>query len=203
MKAPFGWSVMVHVLCSMVVFAAFVSREAHASEMHDHERHYYCVTTCVSNVNENNCGDDAGLTNTCTSYADAGISNPENVATGFPASVPAGFLGCSAHDCDTLCSNSGVTDADPIKYMSASKTWCIEKDKTMFSHEDKARMSALARGCTGSHAHGSMHMHGDTHEECASDEDHSDHSSSSSSPSSSGTTTFLFGLVSAIAVALM
>ena len=200
MKA-FGWSVIV-LLCSMV-FAAFVApREAHASEMHEHERHYYCVTACVSNVNENNCGDDAGLTNTCTSYADAGISNTENVATEPPASQPAGFLGCSAHDCDALCSSSGVTDADPIKYMSDSKTWCIEKDKTMFSHADKARMSALARGCTGSHAHGSMHMHGDTHEECASDEDHSDHSSSSS-PSSSGTTTFLFSLVSAIAVALM
>ena len=181
------------LLCSMVFVAP---REAHASEMHDHERHYYCVTACVSNTNENNCGDDAGLTSTCTSYADAGISNSENVATGFPASVPAGFLGCSAHDCDTLCSSSGVTDADPIKYMSASKTWCIEKDKTMFSHEDKARMSALARGCTGSHAHGSMHMHGDTHEECESDDDHSDHSSSSSSG-----TTFLFGLLSASAVA--
>ena len=186
-----------------MVFAAFVApREAHASEMHEHERHYYCVTACVSNVNENNCGDDAGLTNTCTSYADAGISNTENVATEPPASQPAGFLGCSAHDCDALCSSSGVTDADPIKYMSDSKTWCIEKDKTMFSHADKARMSALARGCTGSHAHGSMHMHGDTHEECASDEDHSDHSDHSS-PSSSGTTTFLFSLVSAIAVALM
>ena len=90
-----------------------------------------------------------------------------------------------------------MTDADPIKYMGdASKAWCIEKDKTMFSHEDKAGMSALARGCTGSHAHGSMHMHGDTHEECESDDDHSDHSSSSSSG-----TTFLFGLLSASAVA--
>ena len=191
MKAAFEWSVLL--LCSMV-FA--VAREAHASETHTHERHYYCVTACVSNTNENNCGDDAGLTSTCTSYADAGISNTENVATEYPASAPAGFLGCSAHDCDTLCSSSGVTDADPIKYMSASKTWCIEKDKTMFSHEDKARMSALARGCTGSHAHGSMHMHGDTHEECESDDDHSDHSSSSSSG-----TTFLFGLLSASAVA--
>ena len=177
-----------------MVFA--VAREAHASETHTHERHYYCVTACMDDTNENNCGGDAGLTSTCTSYADAGISNTENVATEYPASVPAGFLGCSAHDCDTLCSSSGVTDADPIKYMSASKTWCIEKDKTMFSHEDKARMSALARGCTGSHAHGSMHMHGDTHEECESDDDHSDHSSSSSSG-----TTFLFGLLSASAVA--
>ena len=191
--ASFEWRSVLLLWCSMV-FA--VAREAHASETHTHERHYYCVTACVSNTNENNCGDDAGLTSTCTSYADAGISNTENVATEYPASAPAGFLGCSAHDCDTLCSNSGVTDADPIKYMSASKTWCIEKDKTMFSHEDKARMSALARGCTGSHAHGSMHMHGDTHEECESDDDHSDHSSSSSSG-----TTFLFGLLSASAVA--
>ena len=192
MKAAFEWSVLL--LCSMV-FA--VAREAHASETHTHERNYYCVTACMANTNENNCGDDAGLTSTCTSYADAGISDLENVATPFPASQPAGFLGCSAHDCDTLCSSSGVTDADPIKYMGdASKAWCIEKDKTMFSHEDKARMSAIARGCTGSHAHGSMHMHGDTHEECESDEDHSDHSSSSSSG-----TTFLFGLLSASAVA--
>ena len=192
MKAAFEWSVLL--LCSMV-FA--VVREAHASETHTHERNYYCVTACMANTNENNCGDDAGLTSTCTSYADAGISDPENVATPFPTSQPAGFLGCSAHDCDTLCSSSGVTDADPIKYMGdASKAWCIEKDKTMFSHEDKARMSALARGCTGSHAHGSMHMHGDTHEECESDDDHSDHSSSSSSG-----TTFLFGLLSASAVA--
>lgn len=192
MKAAFEWSVLL--LCSMV-FA--VAREAHASETHTHERNYYCVTACMANTNENNCGDDAGLTSTCTSYADAGISNTENVATEYPASAPAGFLGCSAHDCDTLCSSSGVTDADPIKYMGdASKAWCIEKDKTMFSHEDKARMSALARGCTGSHAHGSMHMHGDTHEECESDDDHSDHSSSSSSG-----TTFLFGLLSASAVA--
>ena len=192
MKAAFEWSVLL--LCSMVFT---VAREAHASETHTHERNYYCVTACMANTNENNCGDDAGLTSTCTSYADAGISDLENVATPFPASQPAGFLGCSAHDCDTLCSSSGVTDADPIKYMGdASKAWCIEKDKTMFSHEDKARMSAIARGCTGSHAHGSMHMHGDTHEECASDEDHSDHSSSSSSG-----TTFLFGLLSASAVA--
>merc|ERR1712072_491753 len=50
--------------------------------------------------------------------------------------------------------SSGVTDANPIKYMSASKAWCFEKDKTMFSHEDQARMSALARGCAGSHARG-------------------------------------------------
>ena len=191
MKAAFEWSVLL--LCSMV-FA--VAREAHASETHTHERNYYCVTACTANTNENNCGDDAGLTSTCTSYADAGISDLENVAMPFLTSQLAGFLGCSAHDCDTLCSSSGVTDADPIKYMSASKTWCIEKDKTMFSHEDKARMSALARGCTGSHAHGSMHMHGDTHEECESDDDHSDHSSSSSSG-----TTFLFGLLSASAVA--
>ena len=191
--ASFEWRSVLLLWCSMV-FA--VAREAHASETHTHERHYYCVTACMDNTNENNCGDDDGLTSTCTSYADAGISNPENVATGFPASVPAGFLGCSAHDCDTLCSSSGVTDADPIKYMGdASKAWCIEKDKTMFSHADKARMSALARGCTGSHAHGSMHMHGDTHEECESDDDHSDHSSSSSG------TTFLFGLLSASAVA--
>jgi len=191
-KAAFEWSVLL--LCSILVFA--VAREAHASS-ETHERNYYCVTACMANVNENNCGDDAGLTSTCTSYADARISNPENVATqGFPASQPAGFLGCSAHDCDALCSSSGVTDADPIKYMGdASKAWCIEKDKTMFSHADKARMSALARGCTGSHAHGSMHMHGDTHEECESDDDHSDHSSSSSG------TTFLFGLLSASAVA--
>ena len=192
MKAAFEWSVLL--LCSMV-FA--VAREAHASETHTHERNYYCVTACMANTNENNCGDDAGLTSTCTSYADAGISDSKNVATPFPTSQPAGFLGCSAHDCDTLCSSSGVTDADPIKYMGdASKAWCIEKDKTMFSHADKARMSALARGCTGSHAHGSMHMHGDTHEECESDDDHSDHSSSSSSG-----TTFLFGLLSASAVA--
>ena len=160
----------------------------------EHDRNYYCVTACMSTVDENNCGADDGLTSTCTSYADAAISDLANVATPFPSSAPAGFLGCSASDCDTLCSSSGVTDANPIKYMSASKAWCFEKDKTMFSHEDQARMSALARGCAGSHAHGAMHMHGDTHEACESD--HSDHSSSS------GTfPTFLFGLISASAVA--
>ena len=154
-------------------------------------KRYYCVTAAY-NTNENNCGGTLD-SRPRASYVDAEFQIGECRAV--PDVSARRVLGCSAHDCDTLCS-SQVTDADPIKYMSASKTWCIEKDKTMFSHEDKARMSALARGCTGSHAHGSMHMHGDTHEECESDDDHSDHSSSSSSG-----TTFLFGLLSASAVA--
>ena len=52
---------------------------------------YYCVTACMTSVNDNSCGDNNGQTHECVSYLEAAISNPENVANSWPTNIPAGF----------------------------------------------------------------------------------------------------------------
>jgi len=134
----------------------------------DSTPNYYCVTACMVSVNDNNCGDNNGQTHECVSYLEAAISNPENVTNSFPINAPAGFLGCTSSACNTLCTNSGVTDVRPIAFMSASNTWCLLKDKTMWMNADQANMAAISRGCSGSHEMNGTYMHGNTHMACQS-----------------------------------
>ena len=162
----------------------------------DSTPNYYCVTACMISVNDNNCGDNNGQTHECVSYVKSAISNPENVASSFPTNVPAGFLGCTSSACNTLCANSGVTDASPIAFMSASNTWCLVKDKTMWMNADQANMAAISRGCSGSHEMNGMYMHGNTHMACQ--------STYTAGGLSSGTIlTGLFALISASVVAFV
>ena len=157
---------------------------------------YYCVTACMTSVNDNSCGDNNGQTHECVSYLEAAISNLENVANSYPANAPAGFLGCTSSACNTLCTNSGVTDVSPIAFMSASNTWCLLKDKTMWMNADQANTAAISRGCSGSHEMNGMYMHGNTHMACQS-------TYTAGGVSSATTLTGLLGLISASVVAFV
>jgi hypothetical protein len=85
---------------------------------------------------------------------------------------------------------------NPIAFMSASNTWCLVKDKTMWMNADQANMAAISRGCSGSHEMNGMYMHGSTHMACQ--------ATYTAGGVSSGTIlTGLFGLISANLVAFV
>ena len=96
---------------------------------------------------------------------------------------------------------------NPIAFMSASNTWFLVKDKTMWMNADQANMAAIFRGCSGSHGMNGMYMHGNTHMACQSTYTTGGVSSPppppSPSPSSTATLTGLLGLVSATVVAFV
>ena len=124
----------------------------------------YCATGCES---DDPCGDGKGQNTECT---DLELTTIDDFGYTNIAEVPSSFLGCSKAKCEEVC--SGV---DMSLDMTVMDGFLCFPEKSMmdgmFPKEDYALMSAVSRGCSGSHEmkmNGMVvYMHGDMHGDCA------------------------------------
>lgn len=140
--------------------------KAHGGESHDDD-HVYCVSECADVNAADPCGDMSGQQAKCVS-SDF-ISMAGTFGYNSMDALPTGFLGCSGPVCDDVCAGVNMTEPMTIKTDSATgvKTFCLPKrESQMFMMEDLAEMSAISRGCEGSHKMGDMYMHGSSHAAC-------------------------------------
>jgi len=135
----------------------------------------YCVRPCsgvgagTSIIDVDPCGDGMGQSGFCTP-----VSLEDPAAFGFNDAVPdAWFLGCSHQVCAASCGTIDAPDDGklPSSTLSDDGTVCFPRTDRMdgmYMGKDDAELSAVARGCSGSHAMGDMVMVGSTHPACAS-----------------------------------
>ena len=138
-----------------------------AHEESSHDERVFCVSECDDVNAADPCGDKSGQQAKCIS-SDF-ISMSETFGYSSNDSLPTGFLGCSGSVCDDVCAGVNMTEPITIKTdsVTAVKTFCFPKrDSAMFMTEDLAELSAISRGCEGSHKMGDMYMHGSTHAAC-------------------------------------
>ena len=99
------------------------------------------------------------------------ISAPSGLGYDLTMDMPSGFVGCSLSICETACMDANMTKSMDIVMDEATgvKTFCFPKKETgdgMFMMEDIAEISALSRGCSGSHKMGEMFMYGSMDHTC-------------------------------------
>ena len=144
-----------------------ISVNAHGDDAHEPE--VYCTSECKIENAADPCGDGKGQQSSCvdtdfiTMFSSLQYSNITD--------LPRGFLGCSMSICETACKDINMTK--PMEIVTADtngiKMFCLPAKDTgdgMFMLKDLAEMSALSRGCSGSHQMGSMYMNGDMHSAC-------------------------------------
>ena len=141
----------------------------------------YCLRPCVgvgagaSITDVDPCGDGMGQSGFCTPIS--GLEDPTAFgyagADGDGAAVPDAFLGCSHAVCAASCGDMAAPEDGvlPTATVAEDGTVCFPRTAMMdgmYMSKDDAELSAVARGCSGSHAMGEMVMVGSTHPACAS-----------------------------------
>lgn len=141
----------------------------------------YCARPCVgvgagaSITDVDPCGDGMGQSGFCTPIS--GLEDPTAFgyagADGDGAAVPDAFLGCSHAVCAASCGDMAAPEDGmlPTATVAEDGTVCFPRTAMMdgmYMSKDDAELSAVARGCSGSHAMGEMVMVGSTHPACAS-----------------------------------
>merc|ERR1712176_718174 len=128
------------------------------------EVEWYCATECLAD-DADPCGDKFGQMATCTATSsDDWEDEKENLGYDVDSTLPSGFLGCTKESCASYCSSAtGTFDAVET---DGKKTFCFDGTE-MFNNKDHAEMSAISRGCGGSHMMGSSYMHGSGHMTCS------------------------------------
>ena len=118
----------------------------------------YGDVTCAKPCDvANPCGDGKAQQSVCAS---PNITNWDT----FGLDGETSFVGCSAAICETQCATMNATlDMD-----NQNGTYCFNKDKNMYSDKDLAEVSAISRGCGGSHfmSGAQLHMVGSSHPAC-------------------------------------
>ena len=128
----------------------------------------YCTTECTATNAANPCGDGYGQTSSCNAV---NVTMPSSLGYANETELPNGFLGCTDSVCLNTCKDVNTTN--PLEIVVGSdgaKTFCFPKRETgdgMFMMKDVAEVSAVSRGCSGSHQMGDMYMQGSTHPACA------------------------------------
>mmetsp|Transcript_6282 Transcript_6282/g.9520 ORF Transcript_6282/g.9520 Transcript_6282/m.9520 type:complete len:201 (+) Transcript_6282:197-799(+) len=170
----------------LIINQSYISLvHAEGSHSHGHSEHesdIFCATECTEGNNADPCGDGKGQQESCTEGTSF-ITMFDKFGYSNQTALPNGFLGCSLHACEDLCM-SAIMDTnwtEPMKVVTADdgvKTFCFADGNGMFMSKDLAEMSALTRGCSGSHFMDPMYKHGSNHAACV-DSYHPDGSSSS------------------------
>ena len=134
----------------------------------------YCARPCVgvsagaSITDVDPCGDGMGQGGFCTP-----VSLEDPTAFGNGTAVPDAFLGCTHEVCATSCGTMAAPEDGslPTSTVADDGTVCFPRTQMMdgmYMSKDDAELSAVARGCAGSHSMGEMVMVGSTHPACAS-----------------------------------
>ena len=135
----------------------------------------YCATGCGGDSSKYDpCGDGQGQSTMCT---DVELTTIVDFGYTSATDVPTSFLGCSKAKCEEVCkgydASSEMSVVDDFFCFPSGTDGMMQG---MFMKKDYALMSAVSRGCSGSHemAMGGMdmHMHGGMHGEC--DDSYSD-----------------------------
>lgn len=97
----------------------------------------YCAKVCD---NDDPCGNGKAQQTTCaspniTDWETFGLNGEHN------------FVGCSKAVCEAECANMNAT----LPMDNQNGTFCFSMERNMFPDEDLAELSAVARGCDGSH----------------------------------------------------
>merc|ERR1712038_592710 len=126
------------------------------------------------------------------------------------SALPDGFVGCTESVCEMACMSVAMSNStaemEIVTGSDSSKTWGFQPKDTndgMFMMKDLAEMSAISRGCSGSHAMNGMYMHGSGHEACMSSYD--DHGVVFGDDPESGSSLILLNLsvVSTLAIVII
>ena len=135
----------------------------------------YCARPCVgvsagaSITDVDPCGDGMGQSGFCTPVS---LEEPDAFGVNGTA-VPDAFLGCSHDVCAAFCGTMSAPEDGslPTSTVTDDGTICFPRTDMMdgmYMSKDDAELSAVARGCSGSHSMGEMVMVGSTHPACAS-----------------------------------
>ena len=135
----------------------------------------YCARPCVgvgagAGITDiDPCGDGMGQSGFCTSVF---LEDPDAFGINGTA-APDAFLGCTHEVCAATCGTMAAPEDGslPTSNVTDDGTVCFPRTDMMdgmYMSKDDAELSAVARGCSGSHSMGEMVMVGSTHPACAS-----------------------------------
>jgi len=142
----------------------------------------YCSKACVETNDDgslkNPCG-GTGTTSQTPSCESTTFMETSRFAYAPDIDMPTSFIGCSHDVCSNLCAGNGM-NTNQISGMNIApsadgpdgNTYCFPEQTPdgMYFSEEIAKMAAIARGCSGSHAmtinESDMFMIGESHMEC-------------------------------------
>jgi len=162
------------LLTVFTIVTQYYVSSVYASGDHGHgsdEMITYCTTECTANNADDPCTDDKSQQPYCvspnfiTAISNFGYDNTD--ANKVPSG---GFIGCSESICHSACMNVNMNSTMEIVKDSTTgiKTFCFPtRSSEMFMKKDEAEMSAISRGCSGSHMMNSMYMNGAMHGDCS------------------------------------
>jgi len=123
----------------------------------------YCATEIVKENAADPCGDMKGQSSSGLSFT---IEDSAIFSYATNDTVPEKFLGCAKSVCEVSCEGLDTELAMDVRQKTGEQKFFCFSGKSMFMQKDRAAMSAISRGCSGTHEMSGKYMHGEGHMTC-------------------------------------